>query len=113
MGKYLLLMYNKEMPMPKNPTKAQMEAGMKPWRDYLTPLIKKGVVESVNPVQFHGKSLSSKGAKDYKGAKIDISGYMIIKAKNMAEALKIAQQSPHAKTNMGSTIVREIVEVQM
>jgi YCII-related domain len=101
MGKYLLLMYNKEMPMPKNPTKAQMEAGMKPWRDYLTPL------------QFHGKSLSSKGAKDYKGAKIDISGYMIIKAKNMAEALKIAQQSPHAKTNMGSTIVREIVEVQM
>jgi hypothetical protein len=38
---------------------------------------------------------------------------MIIKAKNMAEALKIAKASPHAKGKMGTTTVREIVEMQM
>jgi hypothetical protein len=113
MGKYLLLMYNKEMRMPKNPTKAQMEAGIKPWREYLTPLMKKGIVESTAPVQWNGKSVTAKSSKDYKAQKIDLGGYMIIKAKNMAEALKIAKSSPHAKTNMGTTTVREIIEMQM
>jgi hypothetical protein len=109
MGKYLLLMYNKEMRMPKHPTKKQMEEGMKPWNDYLGPLMKKGVVESVSPVQWSGKAITKTGAKDYKPAKIDLGGYMILNAKNMAEAVKIAQRSPHAKAGMGTTTVREIV----
>lgn len=113
MGKYLLLMYNKELRMPKNPTKKQMEDGIKPWRDYLTPLMKKGIVESVNPVQWNGKAVTKAATKDYKAGKVDLGGYMIIKAKSMAEALKIAKSSPHAKTGMGTTTVREIVEMQM
>jgi hypothetical protein len=51
--------------------------------------------------------------KDYKPQKVDLGGYMIIKAKNMAEAVKIAKSSPHAKTGMGPTTVRECVEMQM
>ncbi|MGD0729307.1 MAG: YciI family protein [Candidatus Micrarchaeaceae archaeon] len=113
MGKYLLLMYNKEMRMPKKPTKKQMEDGMRPWREYLTPLMKKGVVESTSPVQWKGKLVTKAGAKDYKAEKVDIGGYMIVKAKNMAEAVKIAKASPHAKTGMGPTTIREIVEVPM
>src|SRR5271155_4817524 len=101
MGKYLLLMYNKEMRMPKNPTKKQMEAGMKPWRDYLGPLAKKGKLDSSAPVQRRGKMVTSAGTKDYKAEKVDLGGYMIIKAKDMAEAVKIAKSSPHAKTGMG------------
>jgi hypothetical protein len=113
MGKYLLLMYNKEMRMPKNPTKKQMEDGIRPWREYLMPLMQKGIVESAAPVQWNGKMLTGTGAKNYKASKIDLGGYMIIRAKNMAEALKIAKASPHAKSKMGTTTVREIVEMQM
>ena len=113
MGKYLLLMYNKEMRMPKNPTKKQMEAGMKPWRDYLGPLSKRGRLELSAPVQRKGKMVTPSGTKDYKAQKIDLGGYMIIKAKDMAEAVKIARSSPHAKTKMGPTTIREIVEMQM
>ncbi len=112
MKRYLLLMYNKEMPMPKNLTKAQMKAGMKPWMDYLAPLNKKKMVESTAPVQWNGKTVtSSTAAKDYKAGRLDVGGYMVIKAKNMAEAIAIAKKSPHAKTRMGPTIIREVVEV--
>lgn len=113
MKRYLLLMYNKEMRMPENVTKEQMEAGIKPWRDYLDPLMKKRVVESVAPVQWNGKIITKAGTKNYKTEKVDLGGYMVIKAKNMAEALKIAKKSPHAKTQMGPTTIREIVEMQM
>lgn len=113
MGKYLLLMYNKEMRMPKKPTKAQMEDGIRPWREYLTPLMKKGVVEAASPVQWNGKMVTKTATKNYKAEKVDLGGYMIIKAKNMAEAVKIARSSPHAKTAMGPTTIREIVEMPM
>ncbi len=112
MEKYLLLMYNKEMGMPKNPTKKQMEDGIKPWRDYLGPLAKRGRLESSAPVEWNGKVITSSGIKDYKAQKIDLGGYMIIKAKNMAEAVKIAKNSPHARTQMGATTIREIVEIK-
>lgn len=113
MGKYLLLMYNKEMRMPKRPTKAQMEAGMRPWREYLGPLAKKGVLETALPVAWRGKTVTATGTKNYRPQKVDLGGYMIINAKSMAEAVKIAKNSPHAKTRMGPTTVRECVEMQM
>ncbi|HVC58163.1 MAG TPA: hypothetical protein VND15_01655 [Candidatus Acidoferrales bacterium] len=113
MATYLLLMYNKEMKMPKNPTKAQMEAGIKPWRDYLGPLAKRGVLASSAPTHREGKAIMSTGVKAYKPDKIDIAGYMLIKAKSMADALKIAKASPHAKSKMGSTVIRECVEMEM
>jgi hypothetical protein len=113
MKRYLLLMYNKEMRMPAKVTKEMAEAGIKPWRDYLTPLMKKGLVESVAPVQWKGKMLTSRGTKSYNPRAIDLGGYMVIKAKNMADAIKIAKKSPHAKTRMGPTTVREIVEIEM
>jgi hypothetical protein len=113
MGKYLLLMYNKEMKMPKNPTKKQMEEGMAPWRDYLGPLMKKGALVAAQPVQWKGKMVTKTGAKDYKPEKVDLGGYMIVKAKNMAEAMKIAKSSPHAKMGVGATTIRECVEMQM
>jgi len=113
MGKYLLLMYNKEMRMPKNPTKKQMEEGMRPWREYLGPLAKKGVLETALPVQWKGKTVTATGTKSYKPQKVDLGGYMIIKAKSMSEAVKIAKRSPHAKLKMGPTTIRECVEMQM
>ncbi len=106
-------MYNKEMRMPKKPTKQQMEAGMMPWKKYLGPLMKKGKVESVAPVQWKGKMVTGADTKDFKPQKVDLGGYMILNAKNMAEALKIAKDSPHAKARMGTTTVREIVEMKM
>jgi hypothetical protein len=111
MGRYLLLMYNKEMRMPKNPTKKQMEEGIRPWTEYLAPLTKKRKLESVAPVQRNGKMLTPSGTKEYRASKVDIGGFMVVRAKSMAEAIKIAKSSPHARSRMGTTTIRECVEM--
>jgi hypothetical protein len=113
MGKYLLLMYNKQMRMPKSPTKRQMEEGMKPWRKYLGPLMKRGVIVASAPVEWNGSEVSKKGAKSHKSGKVDLGGYMLIKARSMAEATKIAKASPHARTGMGVTLIKECREMKM
>ena len=107
MPKYLLLMYGKEIRMPKNVTPEQMEAGVKPWRDYISPLVKKGVVIHSGPVQWTGKIITGKVAKGYKPREVDLLGCMLIKAKDMEEAVKIAKRSPHTET----TTIRECMEI--
>ncbi len=113
MGKYLLLMYGKEMKMPKKITKEMAEAGMKPWRNYLNPLMKKGIVEASSPVSWKGKMITSGKTQDYKPRNIDLVGHMVIRAKSMSEAIKIAKKSPHAKMAGTTTTVREIIEVPL
>ena len=113
MAKYLLLMYGKEMKMPKKVTKEMAEAGMKPWRDYLKPLIKKGSFGAAAPVAWKGKMMTSGRTQDYKPRNIDLVGYMVISAGNMPEALRIAKKSPHAKMAGTTTTVREIMEVPL
>ena len=111
MGKYLLLMYGKEMRMPKNVTKAQMEAGVRPWREYLGPLTKRKKLISSAPVSWRGKMLTARGTKNYSPRSIDLGGYMLIEAKSMAEAIKIAKRSPHHKMRAGVTTIRECMQV--
>lgn len=111
MGKYLLLMYNREMRMPKNPTKKQMEEGTRPWREYLGKLSKKGALNDALPVQFRGKAITATGTKNYRPQKVDLSGYMVINAKSMADAVRIAKDSPHARGKMGTTVIRECMEM--
>ncbi|HUB92696.1 MAG TPA: hypothetical protein VL945_01935 [Candidatus Saccharimonadales bacterium] len=113
MARYLLLMYGKEMRMPKKVTREMAEAGMKPWRDYLGPLMKKGAVEAAAPVAWKGKMITGGKTQDYKPRQIDLVGHMVISAKNMSEALKIAKKSPHAKMAGTTTTVRELMEVPL
>ncbi|MDE1865041.1 MAG: hypothetical protein KGH94_00160 [Candidatus Micrarchaeota archaeon] len=109
--RYLLLMLNKEMPMPTDPQQA--EAGIKPWREFLGELHRQGKMEGGLPVQRSGKIARKRSVKDYKAKTNDVGGYLIIKADSMEEAVKIAQATPHAKQNMGPTIVRECIDMPM
>ena len=113
MARYLLLMYGREMKMPKKVTKEMAEAGMKPWRDYLKPLMKKGSVDAAAPVAWKGKMTTDGRTQNYKPRNIDLVGYMVISAGNMSEALKISKRSPFAKMAGTTTTVREIMEVPL
>jgi hypothetical protein len=108
--RYLLLTLNKDMPMPADPQ--QREAGVKVWRDWLAEMSSQGKLESALPVQRPGKIARKRSVKDYKPKTNDVAGYIIIKADSMEEAVKIAQSSPHARANMGPTIVRECIDMQ-
>ncbi len=112
MPRYLLLMYNEDMEMPEKPTEEQMGKGTAPWREYLAPLTRDGAVESVAPVLWEGKSVTSTGAEDYKPQKLDLGGYMIIRADSMEGAVEMAKRSPHAQSNMGPTAIKGIRDMQ-
>jgi hypothetical protein len=112
MAKYLVLMYGKEMKMPEVVTAEMMEAGTKPWREYLGPLTKKNVLESSAPVVWEGKVVDANGAtKEYTPNDTDLLGYMLIKASSMEEAVEIAKKSPHAISKAGYTVIRQAMEV--
>jgi hypothetical protein len=104
-------MYNKEMRAPRNMTKRQMEEGMKPWDDYFSSLSKRGALESRAQVRRDGRAVRGPAARGYKAKTVDIEGYMVVKARNMAEAVKIAKGSPHARMRMGPTTIRECIEM--
>ena len=101
------------MEMPNKPTPEQIESGIKPWRDYITPLKNKGKSIAANPVMWNGKMLTNNGVEDYKPQKIDLGGYMIVEAKDINEAIEIAKKSPHFLMKSGPTTIREITEVQI
>lgn len=100
---------NEQMQMPKDPKES--EAMVKPWMDWLGGLAKKGNLVDALPTQMSGKEVTKAGVKDYKAQKIDLGGYAIIKANSLDEAVKIAQSSPQAKMGLGTTIVRECMEM--
>lgn len=107
--KYLLLMLNKDMPMEADPEK--MKAGVQMWKDWMAPLAQSGKLQDGMPTMREGKAVRKRSMKDYKPRTNDVAGYCIITADSMEEALKIAQSSPHARMNMGTTIVRECMNV--
>jgi hypothetical protein len=107
--RYLLLMLNKEMPMPSNP--AEREAGHNVWKEWMGE--HSSQIEGGAPVMRTGKAVRRRSAKDYKPRTNDVTGYLVLKADSLEDAIKIAQSSPHAKVQKGTTVVREIVEMQM
>lgn len=109
--KYLLLMLNREMPMPTDPK--EREANTKPWTDWLAEMAKQGKLDNGLPVFRDGRAVRKRSVKEYKAKTTDVGGYLIINAESMEEAIKIAQSSPHARMNMGTTIVRECMDVSM
>ncbi|MDE1768557.1 MAG: hypothetical protein KGH64_00170 [Candidatus Micrarchaeota archaeon] len=107
--RYLLLMMTKTQPMPTDPKDA--ESMVAPWKEFLGQLQAQGKLEGSLPVNRDGKAVRKRSIKDYKAKTTDLSGYLVIKADSLEEAINIAQSTPHAKMNMGTTIVRECIEL--
>ena len=105
MPKYLVLFMTKEAPVDQS----QREAMAQPWRDWMGGLQQQGKLEGGMPVGREGKVVKKRSFKDYKAKTKDVSGFLLLKAESMDEAIKITQTSPFAKANMGTIIVKEEV----
>lgn len=78
----------------------------KKWIDYMGKLTQGGHLESGSPLESGGKvAVGLDQVSDFKGEKVDIYGYMLIKASSLEEAVKLSQQAPHMALG-GTTIVR-------
>ena len=97
------------MPMEQDPEKRK--AGTRVWTDWMASMQDK-LVDGL-PVMRAGKIARKRSVRYYKPKTNDVSGYFIIKADSIEEAVKIAQSSPHAKMNQGPIVVRECLPVDM
>lgn len=82
----------------------------KKWVDYMAQLTQGGHLEAGSPLESAGKVVVGKDqVSDFQGDKVDIYGYMLIKASSLEEAVKLSQQAPHMALG-GTTIVRTCKE---
>jgi hypothetical protein len=99
MKEYVLLFRLDILTQEAQPTEAQIKAYMQQWTQWIDSISeKKGqLVAGGNHLQYSGKVIRGGGATSelpYAANQESVAGYIVIKAKNMNDAVSIAQRCP-------------------
>lgn len=97
-----------EAPQPNDPKAMESR---KQWMDWMGNLKQRGALDSGLPIQNGGKVVG-KRSSDYKMRKSDVTGFLIINAGSMEEAMKIAKESPHRAAGK-KTVIRPCMDMEM
>ena len=79
------------------PSPEQMQASIKQWQDWIGGIAAQGKFFSTNRLGFEGKTLKPNNIitdGPYAEVKEIVGGYIIVKAANMDEAMKLAEGCP-------------------
>lgn len=79
------------------PTPEQLQASIKQWQDWIGGIAAQGKFSSTNRLGFDGKTLKANGViadGPYAEVKEIIGGYIIVKATNIDDAIKLAEGCP-------------------
>ena len=88
----------------------EIEKSMNGWRDWMKNILGDSIVDAGNPVGL-SKTLNQSGVENNGGSN-PLSGYTIIKADNMEQALEMGRGCPIMGEG-GSIEVAEIIELEM
>ena len=79
------------------PSPEQMQASIKQWQDWIGGIAAQGKFVSTNRLGFEGKTLKPNNVVTdgpYAEVKEMVGGYIIVKANNIDEAIKLAEGCP-------------------
>lgn len=79
------------------PSPEQMQASIKQWQDWIGGIAAQGKFLSTNRLGFEGKTLKSNNViadGPYAEVKEIVGGYILVKATNINEAMKLAEGCP-------------------
>lgn len=111
MKEYVLLFRMDITTAKAQPSASQMQDYMKSWTRWLDEIAEKGqLATGGNHLAREGKLVSSKNAvsdRPYVADKASVAGYIIIVARNMDDALQIAQKCPILDGEGTSVEIRE------
>ena len=96
MTEFMMIFRNDYDPAFK-PSPEQMQASIKQWQDWIGGIAAQGKFLSTNRLGFEGKTLKANNViadGPYAEVKEIIGGYILVKATNMNEALKLAEGCP-------------------
>lgn len=114
MKEYVLLFHMDILTKEVQPTKEQMEVYMQQWMQWINDIDEKGQLAlGGNYLNYNGKVVRANNVvtdEPYVSNKESVAGYIIIHAKDMDNALVIAQKCPILKGEGTSVEVREIAK---
>lgn len=98
-----------------NPSPEQMQAGVKKWQDWIGGIAAQGKFSGTNRLGGEGKSLKPSNVVTdgpYIELKEIVGGYLIVKAGDLDEAIKLAEGCPILDVG-GQVEVRSIIPMSM
>lgn len=111
MKEYLLLFRGGDTER-KHLSPEQIEAHMKRWQDWIGSIAQSGKLVGAQPLTPEGKVLKGTSKKLTDGPFIEgkeiLGGYVLIKADNFEEAVKISEGCPNLESESGTVEIREI-----
>ena len=112
MKEFMMIFRNdKDRPMP---TKEQMQASIKMWQDWIGGIAAQGKFVATNALGFQGKTLHANNTitdGPYAELKEIVGGYIIVKAKNIDEAIQLAEGCPTLLTG-GKVEIRDVMIIE-
>lgn len=97
------------------PTPEQMQESIKNWQDWIGSIAAQGKFVSTNQLGFTGKTLKPGGVVmdgPYAEVKEIVGGYIILKADNLDEVMKLAEGCPILNEG-GHVEVRDIMQLNL
>jgi hypothetical protein len=96
MTEFMMIFRNDYNPSFK-PSPEQMQASIKQWQDWIGGIAAQGKFVSTNRLGFEGKTLKPNNViadGPYAEVKEIVGGYILVKATNLDEAMKLAEGCP-------------------
>ena len=97
------------------PTPEQIQDSIKQWQDWIGGIAAQGKFVSTNQLGFQGKTLKPGGVitdGPYAEVKEIVGGYIIVKAVDIDEAVKLAEGCPILQIG-GHVEIRNIMEINL
>ncbi|TRX32994.1 transcription initiation protein [Flavobacterium sp. ZT3R18] len=112
MTEFMMIFRNDYNPSFK-PSPEQMQASIKQWQDWIGSIAAQGKFLSTNRLGFEGKTLKPNSViadGPYAEVKEIVGGYILVKATNIDEAVKLAEGCPIL--NIGGHVeVRNVLKI--
>ncbi len=110
MKEFMMIFRNEKNNHP-HPSPEQMQAAVKQWQDWIGGIAAQGKFVATNALGFEGKTINANGLVldgPYAEIKEIVGGYIIVKADNLDEAVKLADGCPTLSTG-GKVEVRDVM----
>ncbi|MEE9430906.1 MAG: YciI family protein [Melioribacteraceae bacterium] len=112
MNQFMMIFRNEKNDNPP-PSPEQMQAMIKQWQDWIGGIAAQGKFVATDALGFQGKTIDSKGVitdGPYAEVKEIVGGYIIVKAEDLDDAIKLSDGCPTFLTG-GKVEVRDVMDI--
>lgn len=114
--KNFMMLFRTETTDSLKPSPEQMQAMVKQWQDWIGGIAAQGKFVSTDALGYQGKTVDSNGVitdGPYAEVKEIIGGYIMVKAENLEDAVKLSEGCPTLDRPDGKVEVRDVMVFDM